>query len=342
MKVAHIGSNSVHVSRFIEALNTHAVEQVLIAETPVDINFNIQTLLVDFHTFNPFTLLRNKRLATNFLKEFNPDIIHIHQVNRIAFWIALIAKKLNIPVVTTAWGSDVLLMPQKNWLYRYLVTKTLQNSKLVTADADVMLHAMQNLVPAGVRYEKIQYGIDPVELTLNKEKIVYSNRLHKSLYRVDKIIEYFAEASAHDSNYQLIIAATGDESEKLKNLVVDLNIENKVEFVGWVNAEQNRYWYSKAQFYVSIPSSDGTSVSLLEAISAGCIPIVSDLPANLEWVKDGNTGIIEQPNENPILKAFQSQFDNALIENAQHVNKLASRSFTVPQFITFYHECISR
>jgi glycosyltransferase involved in cell wall biosynthesis len=38
--------------------------------------------------------------------------------------------------------------------------------------------------------------------------------------------------------------------------------------------------------------SDGTSVSLLEAMAAGCVPVLSDLPANREWVVDGLNGFL--------------------------------------------------
>ena len=40
-----------------------------------------------------------------------------------------------------------------------------------------------------------------------------------------------------------------------------------------------------------MPSSDGTSVALLQAQAAGCFPIVSDLPSQQELVDDGVTGL---------------------------------------------------
>lgn len=51
-------------------------------------------------------------------------------------------------------------------------------------------------------------------------------------------------------------------------------------------------YYSQAKIWVSIPESDATSISLLEAMSMGCVPVVSDLPANREWITDGDNGLI--------------------------------------------------
>ena len=47
-------------------------------------------------------------------------------------------------------------------------------------------------------------------------------------------------------------------------------------------------------FYVSASASDGSSVSLMEAMASGMICIVSDFPSNLEWIKHQNSGFLFQ------------------------------------------------
>jgi glycosyltransferase involved in cell wall biosynthesis len=44
--------------------------------------------------------------------------------------------------------------------------------------------------------------------------------------------------------------------------------------------------------YISASESDGTSVSLLESMSAGLICLASSFPSNLEWINHGETGFI--------------------------------------------------
>ncbi|MFN7726887.1 MAG: glycosyltransferase, partial [Rubrivivax sp.] len=55
--------------------------------------------------------------------------------------------------------------------------------------------------------------------------------------------------------------------------------------------------YAQAQWYISLPHSDSVAVSVLEAMAHGCIPILSDLPANRELVRDGDNGIVLQAAE---------------------------------------------
>jgi len=52
---------------------------------------------------------------------------------------------LNIPVVVTAWGSDVLLVPNKSWMNKLLVQSVLKNAAVITADADSMIDAINSL-----------------------------------------------------------------------------------------------------------------------------------------------------------------------------------------------------
>ena len=45
-----------------------------------------------------------------------------------------------------------------------------------------------------------------------------------------------------------------------------------------------------ADLYVSPSHVDGSSVSLMEALACGLPCLVSDIPANMEWVREGENG----------------------------------------------------
>ena len=54
---------------------------------------------------------------------------------------------------------------------------------------------------------------------------------------------------------------------------------------------------SKSRFFLSLTTSDGASLSLLEAMAVGAIPIVSDIEPNKEWITDGCNGFIIKLND---------------------------------------------
>lgn len=334
MKILQVGPNSVHVSSFVSAIISEQNELFLLSEESCDFEGIKKNYVVSFRTINPIKIVRNNFKIKQILNEIQPDFIHIHQVNRLAFFVSIIARKLNIRVVTTAWGSDVLLVPKKNLIYRFLVKKSLQNSNVVSADSNDMIDAMKNLFPVG-DYRLLQYGIDPIE-SAEKENIVYSNRLHEPLYRISQVINYFAEFIKSNPNWILVIAGTGSETENLQKHTSELKLDSKIKFVGWQKRDENRAWYAKSRIYISIPESDGTSVSVLEAMSAGCIPVVADLPVSHEWIVTGQNGIIEKKNQNPLEEAINLDAEKCSNTNSTLIKDKATRAASVRAFMQLY------
>lgn len=70
------------------------------------------------------------------------------------------------------------------------------------------------------------------------------------------------------------------------SLIESLKLSDSVDFVGCLSAQEMADYYRRSCYFISIPTSDHTSVSLLENMACGCVPIVSDIPANI------NRGII--------------------------------------------------
>lgn len=60
-----------------------------------------------------------------------------------------------------------------------------------------------------------------------------------------------------------------------------------VSFRGGMHRDEFRALMSGGHVYVSMSTKDGTSTTLLEALSCGLIPVASDIPPNREWIFDG-------------------------------------------------------
>jgi glycosyltransferase involved in cell wall biosynthesis len=135
----------------------------------------------------------------------------------------------------------------------------------------------------------------------------------------------------------LVVGAVGTETDKLKELTSQLGMENQVKFIGWVDAETNRNWYACSRFWISIPESDATSISLLEAMAYGCIPIVSNLPSNKEWITDGENGFIVQNLETEYLsKMLEIDFEKAIRINKDRILKDGTKEANRKKFIELY------
>ena len=338
MNVLQVGPNSIHVMLFSKAMIEHGINCSLLGE---ENNGSFETKVFSFRSGNPLSSISNYQQLKAYLKKSRPELVHIHQVNRLAVFVSRACRKLNIPVVVTAWGSDVLLVPNKGLFNKRLVQSVLKNAAVITADADSMIEAINNLTaPEKKEVLSIQYGIDPITAA-NKENLIFSNRLHSPLYNIDKVITDFAAFHQLHPDWKLVIGGVGDQTENLKALALKNGLSSAVEFVGWLNAEQNAHWYSRAKIYVSIPESDGMSVSVLEALSAECIPVCSDIAVTHSWMKVGVNGIIRKSTKNPFEEALTINHEICIKQNREWVSSFAYRSATIPRFIAIYKKLLN-
>ncbi len=64
---------------------------------------------------------------------------------------------------------------------------------------------------------------------------------------------------------------------------------------GYIPYAELPIWYSAADFYISASHREAGSAGLLEAMSCGCIPIVSSIPPSLKVISDGKFGLYFEP-----------------------------------------------
>ena len=159
------------------------------------------------------------------------------------------------------------------------------------------------LISARIKEEKTKVIHNPIN-TNNKTKtnlkerlrnptktkiILYAGRLSK-----DKGIHHTIRAIKDIDNIKLIIAGEKrNYYKKLKKLVEDLNLKEKVTFVGFIENNKINEYFSIADFIVH-PCFfyEPLSRMLLEAASYGLPLIASNVGGNLEIIKDKKNGFI--------------------------------------------------
>ena len=323
MRLLLLGNNSIHTYNFYQLIRDYFDEILVLTDKKEGACEGLPIQVID-HAATPLKMFKAYRQTRRIIHEFQPDIIHGQQVNK-ALWFAVKAKG-RIPVVSTAWGSDILVMPRKNILYKKVVQYVLSNSDYLTSYSAYMAEEMQRLARCKHDIVIANFGIEPHKPTADKADIIYSNRLHEKLYRIEAVIRAFVPFNAKHKNWRLVIGATGSETDHLKSLAKELGIEKQVDFVGWLDEPTNFLYYSQAKIWVSIPESDATSISLLEAMSMGCVPVVSDLPANREWISDGYNGLIVKDVDTNFFSEAIQKINAA--EAAEHNRKIVAENAT--------------
>ena len=259
-----------------------------------DYQVNLINEDIDFSLRN--TLVAIKQLKKT-ITETRPDILVLYQLNLTAFFAVLANKKTKIPTFAIGIGSDILTMPQKGLPYKAMLKYILKNSQAYNAGSPYLLEQMQRYCPKNSEILLANLGINPIQ-PIEKQKIVFSNRLHSPLYRIDEVIKAFANfvSKPQYADWLLVVAATGREKE-FQQLAQSLGIKDKVKFVGWLSQKENADYYAKSKIYISLPKSDSFPISLMEAMSGECIPVISDLPAYKGIMKKGENALILSDEE---------------------------------------------
>ena len=343
-KLLLVGNNSIHTYNYLNLIIDSFNKILFITDNtpkkPNDFDF----VLTDFSIRNPINAYKSINFIKKRIAEFSPDIIHIHQAGTNAYLALRASKKFKIPTIVTAWGGDILDVPDYNFLYKKLTKFVLKNAGYFTSDSLFMASKMQQLAfPDILDITIANFGINIEKLDLPKENIIFSNRLHKKIYRIDKIIESFKRfiTNRKHENWKLVIAGEGEGTSKLRQLATELEIDDKVEFVGWLDKASNNEYYFRSKIFISIPASDATSISLLEAMAAGCIPVLSNLPANLEWVIDGLNGVIvDNLNDNFIERALELDYIKVKDINSYVIEKKATKKVNKEKFIGLYNRVL--
>lgn len=239
------------------------------------------------------------RLRRQLIK-LQPKLIHTHYLSSYGV-MAAIAAPSEIPKVLTVWGTDVnkgLRTP----LIRNLCLRALPTYQAVNCPSRAL---EQNLVREGVpigRIHVFQYGVRTDILPQKKPKSpdrpwrLVSFRDWAPLYRIETILKLFSEFSAvhQDVELHLMGRAHGDEKAKIESLVAASARPDLIHIHGFVTRERQLEILSDMDFMISIPIMDGMPLSLLESCYIGHIPMLSSIPANVEWGSDIDALFMEQ------------------------------------------------
>jgi glycosyltransferase involved in cell wall biosynthesis len=206
------------------------------------------------------------------------------------------------PLVTTANGSDVLIVPRKSRLLRQVVLYSLRQADLVTSGSRHVTTVLEALGVSRDRILTLPYGIDPSMFhprrrqcaapLAERSPLIVSTRTLEAVYNVSLLIEALPEIFQQFPRATALIVGDGGERAKLEARVRDLGLARRVTFLGKRQPHEIAEYLSAADVFVSTSLSDGNNISLNEAMACGAFPVATAIPVNREWIHHGRNGFL--------------------------------------------------
>ncbi len=101
---------------------------------------------------------------------------------------------------------------------------------------------------------------------------------------MDVLASAFVKVAQQNENVDLMLLGGGSQGNHLRHILQIGGVLDRVTFGGQISQTDLPRWYHMADLYISPSHVDGSSVSLMEALACGLPCLVSDIPANKEWV----------------------------------------------------------
>lgn len=222
------------------------------------------------------------------LRAFDPDLVDAHYVPNYGLLGALSGAR---PLSVAAWGSDLLVAGGRDPLQRARARFVLRRADLVIADADNLARAALALGARPATVRAVPWGVDRGRFAPAAERepgLLLATRMHEPVYDIPTILRAAAGVLARHPHAFLAVAGDGSLLARHRRLAASLLPADRYRFLGRLAPADLAAWLGRAEAYLSASLSDSTSLSLLEAMAAGAVPVVSDIEGNREWVGDGD------------------------------------------------------
>jgi glycosyltransferase involved in cell wall biosynthesis len=238
----------------------------------------------------------------NILNNYNPSIINAHYLTSYGLIAALIKRKDDVLIISLH-GTDVMQTMDKNFIYLLMARYILNKCDILVSVSQTMTRKLLQYFP--YLEEKIitqQYGFNIEQLdkfyTKHKSIDVITNRgwVQNSNYEI-------LLAALEDLNISKVIIGYDDSgyAKKLKDCFSSLE-----QFIlPQIPYEQNLFLVAKSKIFVSFTTSDGTSLSILEAMYLGAIPIVTNLETNREFIINGINGFLVSIDQKDLMEKIR-------------------------------------
>lgn len=242
------------------------------------------------HNFIEF--LKNFDLLT---QDIVPDLVVAGPIPVIGF---LATQSSTAPVILISWASDLLLDIHKSQKEFRQAQIAISKANGIIVDCKTVAFIVEELggqrekiflIPWGITLNDFPPG--PTRISDGVFKIVSVRSLEK-IYDVQTLIRAAADLRLLDPKFefQMTIVGNGSEQPFLKDLAEDLGVNDFVDWSPRINEKDLRQLILDHDLYVSTSSSDGSSISMLQALCVGQLVLVSNLETNLEWIEVGWNG----------------------------------------------------
>jgi glycosyltransferase involved in cell wall biosynthesis len=206
------------------------------------------------------------------IAQFKPDVVHAHYATSYGLIGALSGFH---PFVISAWGTDVMKFPQKNFINKSILKYNLNKSDTICATSNTIKDFLSQITNKHI--DVIPFGVDTtvfckMEVTSLFEDssfVIGCIKALESLYNVDVLIKAFSvlKLKLIDKSLKLLIIGVGSQENELKQLVKNLNLLDDVIFTGRIPFSEVSNYFNMIDVLANLSDYESFGVSVIESMA---------------------------------------------------------------------------
>lgn len=287
------------------------------------------------------------------IRQERPDMVIAERTTSYGF-LAAISGTHPVAIAqqgkTDLWPENSISLPLKKFLQNF----AFKHADLIHAWGPIMASHMKRVnvemkkvlvLPKGINLAQFEFR-ESLQSTQKITAVVTRSLLPE--YRHEIIFKAFAKIKQLGFDFDLTIVGDGNQKSRLKTLAKTLDISSQVKFAGRIDNDILPSLLQQCDFYISMPTTEGVSASLFEAMACGCYPIVSDIEGNQSWITHRKNGQLIPVDDFDLLASeIIWAFENAdfrtksVIQNRKFVEEHANYSTNMKVIADRYHDLIS-
>ncbi|MBA2621015.1 MAG: glycosyltransferase family 4 protein [Acidobacteria bacterium] len=286
--------------------------------------------------------------------KWKPDIVHSLSMLPVSYftWRALSKLKTNRPLfVTSSWGTDINL-GKDHAEDKPQIKEVLSNCDGFIADCE---RDIGNALNLGLPEKNLAFdfavpvtgGIDVYKntdgLPVEKRNVILLPKAYEGFEnKFLPVLEALNSLRDKLEGFEVHLLMTSEDVKRYLSLMPEA-FKKYCRVHTQLRKNEVLDLMKRARIMVSPSFSDGTPMTLLEAMSVGTLPVVSPLESIKEWIEDGKNGLLARalyPDEiaRAVDRALSDDelFNSASIINREIIRKRANRQQIQSQVINYY------
>jgi alpha-1,3-mannosyltransferase len=232
------------------------------------------------------------------------DLVHVHAIDFFFDYLALTQLLHGRPMIASTHGgffhTPHLAALKKIWFNTVTRLSICAYTHIIACShSDAALFKSR----AGDRLRIIENGIDPARLMgaaaqIQTRTIICFGRFarHK---RIGQVFLLLAKLLAQDSGWRLIVAGRNADqtAQQLREMAKAAGIANATRFEIDPNDDALRTLIGEASYFICLSAYEGFGLAAVEAMSAGLLPILSDIAPFQRLIAQAGIGMIVDPDD---------------------------------------------